>query len=393
MQAEIVMIGTELLLGQIVDTNATFMGQVLAENGINLYQRTTVGDNRERINRALETALARADVVLTSGGLGPTEDDITRECIAEVFGRPLELRPELVEELEARFRRIGRRPTGNNLKQAYAPEGAVALENPNGTAPGLMVEDARGIVIAMPGVPRELKPMLKDHVLPFLRKRFNLSGLVHYRVLKVCGVGESAIDTAIGPLIRDSANPTVGLLASPESVRIRIAARADTKAEAETLIDAMAAKVHVALPGLVMGVDDETLEGAVAAQLRARGWRLALAETHTAGMMAQRMSTADAASFAGGLVLPAAACPGSGAAVCARELADAVRRQFGAECGFASVLLEEAGQARAVLLTPEGPLEWELRFSSLGEVGQLRATVSGLEHMRRHFAGVSEPPW
>ena len=318
MQAEIVMIGTELLLGQIVDTNATFMGQVLAENGINLYQKTTVGDNRERINRALETALARADVVLTSGGLGPTEDDITRECIAEVFGRPLELRPELVEELEARFRRIGRRPTGNNLKQAYAPEGAVALENPNGTAPGLMVEDARGIVIAMPGVPRELKPMLKDHVLPFLRKRFNLSGLVHYRVLKVCGVGESAIDTAIGPLIRDSANPTVGLLASPESVRIRIAARADTKAEAETLIDAMAAKVHVALPGLVMGVDDETLEGAVAAQLRARGWRLALAETHTAGMMAQRMSTADAASFAGGLVLPAAACPGSGAAGSAR---------------------------------------------------------------------------
>jgi len=394
MQSEIVMIGTELLLGQIADTNATFLGQVLAENGINLYQKTTVGDNPERIKRALESALARADLVLTSGGLGPTEDDITRECIAEVFGRRLELRPELVEQLEARFQRIGRPPTGNNLKQAYAPEGAVALENPNGTAPGLLIEDARGIIIAMPGVPRELKPMLKDQVLPFLRKRFNLSGLVHYRVLKVCGVGESAIDSAIGHLIRDSANPTVGLLASPESVRIRIAARAGTKREAEALIDAVAGQVYAALPGLVMGVDDETLEGTVAGLLRERGWRLALAETYTGGMMAQRMSAAGAGSFAGGLVLPPVPCAGVDAAGRGRELAEKARDQFGAECGFASVFLEEeAGQALAVLITPQGVQEWGLRFSSLGEAGQLRAAVTGLERIRRHFLGVSEPEW
>ncbi len=393
MQSEIVMIGTELLLGQIVDTNATFLGQVLAENGINLYQKTTVGDNPERIKRALESALARADVVFTSGGLGPTEDDITRECIADVFGRRLELRAELVEQLEARFQRIGRQPTGNNMKQAYAPEGALALENPNGTAPGLLIEDARGIIIAMPGVPRELKPMLKDWVLPFLRKRFNLSGLVHYRVLKVCGVGESAIDSAIGHLIRDSANPTVGLLASPESVRIRIAARASTKREAEALIDAMAGQVHAALPGLVMGVDEETLEGAVAGLLRARGWRLALAETYTGGLMAQRLSTADSGAFAGGLVFSSGPGAGGDSARRGRALAEKARAQFGAECGFASILLEEAGQALAVLITPEGIQEWPFRFSSLGEAGQLRATVTGLERIRRHFAGVSAPVW
>ncbi|HQH52729.1 MAG TPA: molybdopterin-binding protein, partial [Candidatus Hydrogenedentes bacterium] len=235
MQAEIIMIGTELLLGQIVDTNAAFMGRLLAENGINLYQKATVGDNPKRIVQAITAALERADVVLTSGGLGPTEDDITRECIAEVFASPLELRQDLVEQLKARFQRIGRRPTTNNLKQAQVPRGATPIENPHGTAPGLLVEDARGIVIAMPGVPRELHPMLCDKVLPFLRKRFSLKGLVHYRVLKVCGVGESAIDSAIGHLIRDSANPTVGLLASPEAVRIRIAARADTKDQATTL--------------------------------------------------------------------------------------------------------------------------------------------------------------
>ncbi len=391
MQAEIVMIGTELLLGQIVDTNAAFMGQVLAENGINLYQKTTVGDNRQRIIRVLETALERADVVLTSGGLGPTEDDITRECIADVFGKPLELRQDLVQQLEARFQRIGRRPTANNLKQAYAPEGATAIENPNGTAPGLITEDKRGIVIAMPGVPRELKPMMRNDVMPFLRKRFNVSGLVHYRVLKVCGVGESTIDNAIGHLIRDSVNPTVGLLASPESVRIRIAARADTLEEATALIDDMARKVHTELPGMVMGMDNDTLEGVVDEMLRARGWRLALAESHTGGMLAQRLSSTAAISFAGALVLPSVPENMEEARRRALESAEQARRHFGAECGLASFPLDEAGRALAAFLTPGSTEVWELRFSSLSDIHQLRATVAIMEYLRRHLAGISEP--
>jgi nicotinamide-nucleotide amidase len=386
MQAEIVMIGTELLLGQIVDTNASFIGQLLAENGIILYQKTTVGDNPKRIIRALELALERADVVLTSGGLGPTEDDITRECIAEVFGKPLELRPELVEQLEARFQRIGRRPTSNNLKQAHAPQDAVAIENPHGTAPGLIVEDERGMVIAMPGVPRELKPMLREQVLPFLRKRFNLKGLVHSRMLKVCGVGESAIDDAIGHLIRDSENPTVGLLASPDAVRIRIAARADTKEHAIAMIDGMAAKIHELLPGLIMGADNETLEGVVDQLLKARNWRLALAETHTGGIIAQRMTFVGACSFAGGLVTPTPPSTREGATQQAHELARHARQQFKAECGFATVPCDTAGSAVAVLVTPGETREWDLRFSSLSDIHQLRAAITCLEHLRRYFA-------
>ncbi len=155
----------------------------------------------------------------------------------------------------------------------------------------------------------------------------------------------------------------------------------------------MAGQVHAALPGLVMGVDEETLEGAVAGLLRARGWRLALAETYTGGLMAQRLSTADSGAFAGGLVFSSGPGAGGDSARRGRALAEKARAQFGAECGFASILLEEAGQALAVLITPEGIQEWPFRFSSLGEAGQLRATVTGLERIRRHFAGVSAPVW
>ncbi|MEK7794927.1 MAG: competence/damage-inducible protein A, partial [Candidatus Hydrogenedentota bacterium] len=160
MQAEIMMIGTELLLGQIEDTNATFMARVLAENGINLFQKTTVGDNTERINAALNAALDRSDIVLCSGGLGPTEDDLTRECVAAVTGRPLEFDPYIWEQIEAMFARFRFKITENNKRQAMVPRGAIVVQNPRGSAPGLIVEDPRGIIACMPGVPHELKFML-----------------------------------------------------------------------------------------------------------------------------------------------------------------------------------------------------------------------------------------
>jgi len=307
MQAEIVTIGTELLLGQIVDTNAAFIGQVLAENGINLYQKTTVGDNPECIRSALEGALGRSDVVLTSGGLSPTADDITRECVAQLLGRPLVFRQELYDQLAARFARFRFKMTENNEKQAMAPEGAIAIENPHGTAPGLIVEDDLGTVICMPGVPRELKPMLTDRVIPYLREKFGLRGVLQSRVLKVCGVGESRVDTAIADLIASQQNPTVGVLASPDAVHIRITARAQTLEEADGLIDPVDAAVHERLPGLVIGADDATLEQAVDTLLVDRGWRLAVAETHTGGMVAQRLTAAGVRCFAGGRILPTSA--------------------------------------------------------------------------------------
>lgn len=386
MQAEIVMIGTELLLGQIVDTNAAFMGQVLAENGINLYLKTTVGDNAARIRAVLDGALERSDVVLTSGGLGPTEDDITRECVAELLDRPLEYRPELYDQLAARFAAFRAATiTKNNLKQAMAPQGAIALENPNGTAPGIIVEDARGTVICMPGVPWELKPMLTDQVIPYLREKYGIRGVLHSRVLKVCGVGESRVDAAIGELIVSQQNPTVGVLASPEAVRIRITARADTLEEANALIDLVDAQVRERLPGLIMGVDETTIEEVVDQLLTERGWTLAVAETHTGGMVARRLTTARASSFAGGRVL------GPGAP--RREILDmagAVRIECEASCGLAVAADATGETAVAAFVTPDGSEQWVLGAPSSDERAQIRSCVGALERIRRHLTGPSK---
>jgi competence/damage-inducible protein CinA-like protein len=389
MHVEIMMIGTELLLGQVVDTNAAFIGTELALHGINLYQKTTIGDNRERIIQAFDEALNRADVILVSGGLGPTEDDITRDCIAELLDRPLEFRADLMEELKARFARFGRPVGENNKKQAYVPQGAIAIENPNGTAPGFIVEDDRGIIVTMPGVPRELEAMLTESVIPYLCKKFDHKGLLHYRVLKVCGMGESSVDEAIGDLM-DGQNPTVGLLASPAAVRIRIAARADTLEKANALIDTVDAQVRDRLPGRVMGVDDETLEGVVDGLLKQRGWRLVLAETCTGGMIAQRLTAAGSEALVGAVVVPEGVCDTEDSDGAAEFLARSALADYDAECALAVV--RDAGQeeATAAFVSPEEIQRWPVRLSRSGELGQLRASVLALEHLRRHLGDTVE---
>jgi len=384
MQCEIMMIGTELLLGQIVDTNAAFMGQVLAENGMNLYQKTTVGDNPGRIKQALDAALDRSDIILTSGGLGPTEDDITRECIAELLDRPLEFRQDLYESLVARFERFRFVMTENNKRQAYAPRGAIAIPNPNGTAPGLIVEDARGTIVCMPGVPGELEPMLTDSVIPYMRNRFGVTGVIHSRVLKVCGIGESRVDTAIGDLIKFQQNPTVGVLASPDAVRIRISARADTREEADALIEEIDAKVRERLPGLVMGVNDATLEQVVDDLIRARGWKLAVAETVTGGIVSQRFTSRGAGAFAGGLVMPCMHSP----ATSAREWADIARRQFGAECALALAADPDGRRTTICFVTPQEGTVWDISYLGLDERSQLRTATIALENVRRRLLGI-----
>lgn len=390
MQAEIVMIGTELLLGQIVDTNAAFMGKTLAENGINLFLKTTVGDNRERILKVLDAALDRADVVLTSGGLGPTEDDITRECVAELTGRPLEFREDLFKQLEAWFTHFRRPMTENNKKQAFAPRGASAIDNPNGTAPGLIVEDKRGVIVCMPGVPRELYPMLEDSVMPYLRRKFELKGLVHYRVLKVCGMGESSVDNAVGDLMNSLDNPKIGLLAAPEAVRIRISARANTLEEANALIDEVDAKVRERLPGLIMGVDDETLEGVVDRLLTERGWNLAVAETHTGGIIAQRFTAAGSKAFCAGFVAPPSTFKEQETRAAALDFAQSAQANLRAEAALAIVANPETEHVWAAFVTPDGPIVWDVNYYRTDELGQLRTCVLCLEHLRRYLMGVNE---
>lgn len=388
MQAEILMIGTELLLGQIQDTNATFMAQILAENGINLFWKTTVGDNRARILTALDRALDRSDVVLCSGGLGPTEDDITRECVAELLNRPLEYHEELFESILQRFTHVRAKITENNKKQAQLPQGAQAIPNPNGTAPGILVEDAGGIIICMPGVPSELKPMLTDQVIPWLRRRFGITGVLHYRVLKVCGMGESRVDSIIGDLINAHSNPTIGLLAAMDAVRIRIAARAESLEAANALIDPVAAAVYERLGGLIMGEDEDTLESVVDRLLQEKGWTLAVLETKTGGALSQRLASIQAQSFRGGRVILPPYRGGASPEDFGLDFAQRLLVEFSATCVLALIADGEAHRTVAVFISPEGTKRWEIGYYGRAERNQLRTSVVALEGLRRCLTGL-----
>ena len=300
--AEIVAIGSELLLGQIVDTNSAWMAQRLAGLGVNLYHKSTVGDNVGRMRDVIGRALDRSDVVITGGGLGPTQDDLTRQVIAEVTGRSLVLDPVLLDQIEQRFRRRGFIMTANNERQAYIPEGAIPVQNPNGTAPAFIVDDPTGVVVALPGVPFELKWLFDNEVVPFLRGRFDLSEIITYRVLKVADMGESAVDDRIGHLIASSSNPTVGVLARPGQVDVRIAAKAATEADAAGLIAPVEEEVRRLLGRHVFAVDEDSMEDTVGRLLTGRKATIAVYEDLTGGMVAERLLRAGPDHFLEGII-------------------------------------------------------------------------------------------
>ncbi len=300
--AEIVAIGSELLLGQIVDTNSAWMAQRLTVLGMNLFYKTVVGDNPGRMKEVITRSLERSDLVITCGGLGPTQDDLTREIVAEVTGRKLVLDRYLLEQIEQRFRRRGLIMTSNNERQAYIPDGAIPVENPNGTAPSFIVEDPRGVIFALPGVPFELKWLFDNEVVPYLARKFNLSEIITNRVLKVVDMGESAVDDRIGHLIANSSNPTVGVLAHPGQVDVRITAKAANTEEAMKLIAPVEAEVRKLLGPHVFAIDDETMEDAVGKLLRQKNMTIAVYEDLTGGMVAERLYQASPEHFAEGII-------------------------------------------------------------------------------------------
>lgn len=293
---ELVTSGTEILLGDIVDTNAAWIAQQLREIGVNLYYKTTVGDNEPRLRGVLEMALARSDVVLVTGGLGPTSDDITRDAIANATGCPLERHPDIEEKLRERFARWGyQRMSENNLRQAQIPEAASVLENPVGTASGFITFDRRhgrgGKVIAMPGVPREMKRMMTDLVLPFLQDLTGGIGVIRRRILRTVGIGESSLDAELGDLM-DSNNPTMGLAAHLGQADVRIAARAASADEAEGLLDQMEEKVRAVIGSYIYSTTpEETVESVLARLLHEAEASVALLETVSGGAIAERMKS------------------------------------------------------------------------------------------------------
>jgi nicotinamide-nucleotide amidase len=344
--AELVAIGSELLLGQIVDTNSAWMAQRLTALGVNLFHTSVVGDNAGRMADVIDRALDRADIVICGGGLGPTQDDISREVIAEVTGRELVLDPELLETIERMFRSRGFLMTKNNERQAFIPDGSLPIHNPNGTAPSFAVEDKRGVVFALPGVPFELKWLFDNEVVPYIRKRYGLSEVITYRVLKVAQLGESNVDDRIGHLIANSSNPTVGVLAHPGQVDVRIAAKAPSIEEAKKLIDPVEQEVRELLGDHVFAIDDDKMEDVVGRLLAERDLTIASYEDVTHGMVAERMQEATPERFIEAVVanglgpikrLLAAADGGvpSDPVALADALAMAVRTQAGADLGVA----------------------------------------------------------
>jgi len=332
MHAEIIAIGTEILLGEIVDTNSATIAKKLQSIGLPLHYTSTVGDDMGRIVSVLQHALSRSTILITTGGLGPTVDDLTREAIAQATARPLIFDEKLLAQIEERFKRWGRTMTANNKQQAYRPQDSIPIENPVGTAPSFIVDLGDRVTISLPGVPREMEYLMDNAVLPFLRQRFNLTGLIKSRELKISGTGESMVDERIGELEK-LANPTVGLNAKSGVIIVRITASAQNETEADKLIAGVERTARDRLGDWVFGADADTLEGVVLAKLAERGQTLAVIETGTGGRLAGKLAEADKGRgvFRGGQVKASSEVSDAIESV-ARSAAHASNASWGVAC-------------------------------------------------------------
>jgi nicotinamide-nucleotide amidase len=289
--AEIVSVGTELLLGQITDTNATFISEKLAERGVNVYFRQTVGDNLDRLCAALRLAGSRSDVVIITGGLGPTDDDITREAIAGIVGVELEEDPQALASIEAFLKARGRSLNAAARRQARVPAGGTITPNRYGTAPGIMVEYDGGELIALPGVPSEMRAMMEDSVLPHLEVCGGGRGeIIKSRILHLAGVGESALGGLIGDVLDEQSDPTIAPYAAVGGVQLRITTKAASDEEATAKIAHVEQQLRERLGTFVFGADDATLEAAVGSILAERGLTVTTAESCTGGLIADRLT-------------------------------------------------------------------------------------------------------
>ena len=286
--AEIITIGTEILLGEIVDTNTRYIARTLRGMGVDLYRTITIGDNVERIAEAINHSMNRAEIVITTGGLGPTIDDPTREAVAKAAGVELEFREDLWEQVVAIISRYGRKPSENQKRQAYIPRGAMAVPNPVGTAPCFIVETERNAVVSLPGVPNEMEHILHEAIIPYLQKRFELNEIIKIRILHCAGLGEGLIDEKIADL-EILNNPTVGLAAHTGVVDIRIAAKAKSEAEADSMIAKIEHQVRERLGEVVFGVDEDTLEEMTLNTVAKRGWTLVGVESGLDGLLARKV--------------------------------------------------------------------------------------------------------
>jgi len=413
-RAEIVAVGTELLLGQIANTNARWISEHLAEIGVDVLRHAVVGDNLERIVEAVRAAAGRAEVVIVTGGLGPTQDDVTRPALAAAAGVRLVRMPELEERLKDRWAATGREMPVSNLLQAEVPEGGRAIAPIRGTAPGLVLRVDAATVYALPGVPAEMQEMMAGTVLPELAARAGPSALVS-RTVRCVGMAESRIAELLDDLFHGSSNPTVAYLAGGGEVRVRLSAKAGTREEAEALIEPVADEVRRRLGDVAFSARDEPLEARVGSLLRETGRTLVCAESLTGGGLSARLTSIPGASeyFLGSVVAYTAEVKrsllgvsddtlsrqGPVSRACAAEMAAGARRLFGADLAVALTGAAgpeahggaEPGQVWVALEGPDVRHQRGFRWPGDRELVRRFAEQAALDLVRRHLTGLPLP--
>ncbi len=287
MKAEIIAVGTEILLGDIVNTNAQYLAKELALLGIDVYYQSSVGDNKERLLKAFKDGLDRSDIIITTGGLGPTNDDITKEVACEVLNQTLELHKSSLEKIEEFFNKLGIEMTENNKKQAYFPKNAIVLDNKNGTAPGAILRENEKYIIILPGPPKEMKPMFENEAKPYINSITN--NTLISKTLKLFGIGESLLDTKISDIINEQDNPTVAPYISDMELRLRITAKSDSESKAHSIIEPVVEKIKSRVGEFIYAEDNVSIETVVSKMLVEKNLTISTAESCTGGLVSSTL--------------------------------------------------------------------------------------------------------
>lgn len=417
MKAEIIAVGSEMLTPDRTDTNSLFLTEELNKLGIEVVRKSIVGDNRDTLSAAFQEALERVELVIASGGLGPTEDDLTRETVADLLGRKLQLNELLLHYIEGRFRALGREMPAVNVRQAMVPEGAQVLENPRGSAPGLWIEDAGRVIALLPGPPRELKPMFQEQILPRLERRGSSIRMFH-RELRVAGMGESAVEQRIRPIYTRHAGVYTTILAAPGEIQIHLRIWTEDAAHAQKTLDEIAQSFELALTDRIFSQDGSSLEEVIARILTMNSATISAAESCTGGLLAQRLTSIAGSSsyFLGGVVcysnelktawadVPPEIIKTKGAvsSEVAIALADGIRRRTGSTLGVGITGVagpgggsedKPVGTVHVAISHAGGVKERGVRFPGDREAIRWHAAQLALDMVRIHFLyNGGEPP-
>jgi nicotinamide-nucleotide amidase len=416
MKAEIIAVGSEMLTPDKIDTNSLFLTEELNKLGIEIVRKTVVGDDRALLLEAFRDAVNRVPLTIASGGLGPTEDDLTRETVAELLGRRLVRNDAIVRAIEARFRSFGRVMPDTNIRQAMVPEGAEPLDNPRGTAPGLWLEDRDRAIALLPGPPRELKPMFREQVMPRLRRRIS-SVRMYHRELRVTGLGESHVDSLAGPIYTRYPEVQTTVLASPGEVQIHLRVWTADSAHADALFADIERGLDLALTDRIFSRDSSPLEEVVAQELLKQNATIASAESCTGGLFAERLTTiaGSSAYFLGGVVCYSnemktawadvppemIATKGAVSTEVAIALADGIRRRVGSTLGIGITGIagpgggseeKPVGTVHIALASATGMRDRALRFPGDREMIRMQASQAALDMVRVHFLYNGQTP-